>query len=740
VILNPPRSIKRIGEDGSFRYESVPGGAYELLYCNDFWLVERIRFVMETDPVHVDFQAIPGDLNRDGKIDLLDAVLFSDRLGQEEDDLDLNRDGEVTRDDLDAWYDVAWHRMGYWSHFALLDDAEHETPNGFYPEAGRWQTIHDNGDSWSDPSPFSPVYPEAGGYYSQKSIRFQYRLGSQATYPYCLIRYIFGENDSVILDARDLDGVTVVLKGEGQPLIVSLKSAVTSDDFAEYYTRIPALSPSWQAYTFRFREDFRQVEWGERESISEVLSTLQAVQFKADDRYMDRSATVLIDDLCLLDDQYAPFPAEVSGTCVVNGEGVPGIVVTLSGAEMVSRALSGLDGRFIHPDMRPGLYTLSMARPGFGHDAMNRVVIENAHTDLGNRDLERTVPEQKPLSRGSFRVTGRELQADLDGDGFYLPWYIKGVGYAPTPIGSWGDLIYPEAVYDRDMPLLRDMYCNTIRTWGKANRLLLDKALSMDVHLLCGFWVNTGVDFFDPRVRMEILDEFKDYVSDLKDHEGVLGWSLGNEQNYVNGDNWAWYSLVQDLAVTAFMAEGERYHPVAVPNGDILRIGHAGYLTRDLDMSYLDIWGMNLYKPDREGFQPTFLLYSAFSEKPLWISEYGIDAYDNRNHTEYEDRQAMFAGNRLREMARSPVCIGSTIMAYSDEWWKAGNPDSHDTGGYPTTAHPDGFSNEEWYGIFRVEKRVNETDRLIKRTVRDTLAGLFENYESIRNISLDIEN
>ena len=39
-------------------------------------------------------------------------------------------------------------------------------------------------------------------------------------------------------------------------------------------------------------------------------------------------------------------------------------------------------------------------------------------------------------------------------------------------------------------------------------------------------------------------------------------------------------------------------------------------------------------------------------------------------------------------------------MAYSDEWWKAGNPDTHDPGGYHTDAHPDGYSNEEWWGIF----------------------------------------
>jgi hypothetical protein len=163
---------------------------------------------------------------------------------------------------------------------------------------------------------------------------------------------------------------------------------------------------------------------------------------------------------------------------------------------------------------------------------------------------------------------------------------------------------------------------------------------------------------------------------------------------------------------------------VATPNGDRYRIGSADYLARDIDLPYLDIWGMNLYKSDREGFNETFTICLSLSSKPIWISEYGIDAYDNRIHREYQVEQAIFARNRVLEMANSQVCIGGTLMAYSDEWWKAGNPDKHDLGGYPTEAHPDGFSNEEWWGIFHVSKG-STIDILGKRTIYDTLRCIF---------------
>ncbi|MBC7188249.1 MAG: hypothetical protein H5U38_14590, partial [Calditrichaeota bacterium] len=285
--------------------------------------------------------------------------------------------------------------------------------------------------------------------------------------------------------------------------------------------------------------------------------------------------------------------------------------------------------------------------------------------------------------------------------------------------------VFPERVYARDMPLLRTMNCNAIRTWGKAEQLLLDQADRCGLKVLAGFWVSTEADFFAPRERLGIIEEFEQYVRTIKDHPALLAWSLGNEQNLTNGDNWAWYSLVEDLAVTAFLAEGAGYHPVACPNGDRTRIGLADYLARDSDLPYLDIWGLNLYKSDREGFGPTFLLYSAFSSKPLWISEYGIDAYDNRNGCEYELTQATFARNRLLEMKRYPFCIGATLMAYSDEWWKAGDPWSHDLGGYASSAHPDGFSNEEWWGIFRVSRRVGDIDSLAARAIFDTLRIYF---------------
>lgn len=726
VVLLPPFTVGRSDSLGRYQVRAPAPGRYDLHIVPPKAMALRRAVELGAGTTTVDFMAVAGDDNADGRIDLWDALAFIWRFGPTtpEDPLDLDGDGHLSVHDLDLWYDGSWQGQGHWRHFLLLDDAEHAGARVLHPPQGRWQTHKDPG-STTIPPPGASVAPSAGGYFSPRAYQFRYVLGSTTQYPFALLRFLFGATDQVSFDARNFEGLVVALKGEDQPLIVSLKAGVTSDDWAEYYVRIPKVTRQWQVYTLNFRQDFRQPTWGQQEAIEDVLRTLQAVQFKADDETRDQALTLWVDNLMLHGRLYEPPVARVTIRVLQQGTPLPAAVVTLSGTDYRQQLLSDLQGTAAFARVPGGSYALWASRPGYASNTLLVEIGDEQEYDAGALEMRRLIPLPKPPSSGPVRVANGRLQVDFDGDGAYEPFTIKGVAYSPVPIGSWGDLLQPERIYARDMPLLQEMNCNALRTWGKADPRLLDQAHTYGLQVLAGFWVSTNADFFSPRDRTAIIEEFQDYVQSIKDHPALLAWSVGNEQNLTNGDNWAWYSLVEDLAVTAFLVEGLRYHPVATPNGDRTRIGLADFLARDSDLPYLDFWGMNLYKSDREGFAPTFLLYSAFSSKPLWISEYGIDAYDSRNRCEYEQTQAVFARNRLLEMRRSSICIGSTLMAYSDEWWKAGDPWSHDLGGYATAAHPDGFSNEEWWGIFRVSKRANDIDSLTARAIYDTLRVYF---------------
>lgn len=348
-------------------------------------------------------------------------------------------------------------------------------------------------------------------------------------------------------------------------------------------------------------------------------------------------------------------------------------------------------------------------------------------------------------------ISGRQIL--LDG----APFIIKGVGYAPVPIcidptttpphGDYFTSDYSN-IYDRDLPLLRQMGANTVRLWGWNNQSnhtdFLDKAYNNGnnpIYVIVTFWMDPlYYDITDPDVRKAVKQAFRQMVAAHKNHPAVLMWSIGNELNAP----WMYgscldtlFNLIDEMAQEAHEEEGENAHPVTTPLANIDLINTIA--TYDPSMTYLDIWSVQVYRG--QSFGSLFTDYAAVSERPVAILEFGIDAYDNRYGDEYENigvpYQAIYAEALWEEIeANSDVCCGGSIMAYSDEWWKGkygqpgpGCPDYdpcfHSTCGYPIVSHPDGFSNEEWWGIMRTIDNGSAPDIMQPRAVYYTLQSLW---------------
>jgi hypothetical protein len=308
------------------------------------------------------------------------------------------------------------------------------------------------------------------------------------------------------------------------------------------------------------------------------------------------------------------------------------------------------------------------------------------------------IPAVKPISTGMVRISGTKLETDFVGNGMYREFIVEGVAFSPMPIG--GKPLTKE-VYDRSIVWLKYLNANTVRTYSGVDKYFLQQAGINNIRVIVSFWVNLDLDLSLPEVRQKIVDDFGAMVFDLKDYPGVLMWNIGNEQNYSstpnNGNSPYWYSLVQELAIAAYKAEGEKYHPVCISNGSLYNIGNIGMKANDASLSYVDLWGSNAYE---QNFTAFFTTYRTKSLKPIVITEFGIDALNNVSKTEYETVQAYFDSTNWMQMrSANDVCVGATVFEFTDEWWKAGDPNSHDYGGYATSAHPDGYSNEEWWGI-----------------------------------------
>lgn len=330
-------------------------------------------------------------------------------------------------------------------------------------------------------------------------------------------------------------------------------------------------------------------------------------------------------------------------------------------------------------------------------------------------------------SSTTVRVSGRDIL--MNG----TPFIIKGVGYQPSPVAKypWQDDVYEFRNYERDLPFLRALGCNTIRTWGKVtNPAFLDACYNggtSPIYVIMGFWVDHTKDLGDPTVRQAIIDDFKEYVTTFMYHDAVLMWLPGGEINYWYRGNVAdWYSLLNELAQTAHAIERDNYHPVTTDNGSINEIGNPSLGADDSSMSALDVWGATIYRGS--SFGTLFDEYVAKSSKPFWIAEYGADAWDHRNGWEYQTIQASFNGGLWNEIAKnSNVCSGGAVFEYSDEWWKNDNPFRHSPGPGQRSDQPDGWSDEEYYGIVSVENNGDNPDFIIPRQAYFTLQEKWRN-------------
>ncbi len=332
----------------------------------------------------------------------------------------------------------------------------------------------------------------------------------------------------------------------------------------------------------------------------------------------------------------------------------------------------------------------------------------------------------KPPSTGPVRISDGQLIVNGE------PFFIKGVAYAPTPIGySYAYNIFGDPdIYTRDLPLLRAMHCNTIRTWSKVTEGFLDAAYNNGVdpiYVIAGFYVEP-YNVSSETYRLAVINEFREYVRAYKDHPALLMWAVGNEVNYEVSSIWPgddnklrdWYTLLNELAKVAYEEEGDTYHPVITANWETTHIGETSLGSDDNSMNFLDAWGVNTFRVD--AFGDVFQYYP--SSKPLLITEFGIDAWDTIGNKEDEATQSEYDAllwDQIVEASNTSAVLGGCVMGYSDVWWRAGDPTSHDTDGDEMLSFPDGFNNQEWWGIMRVRDNGAGPDIVEPRAVYYTL-------------------
>jgi hypothetical protein len=302
--------------------------------------------------------------------------------------------------------------------------------------------------------------------------------------------------------------------------------------------------------------------------------------------------------------------------------------------------------------------------------------------------------ELEPLSPGGDTVSVQGRQLLVNG----IPFLMKGVCWNPIGVGGshpWGLDFAGYVAEDGD--LMAAAGINTIRTYEALTEIAV-----LDALYARGIYVINTMYSYGPKSYQQVIDE----VNAVKDHPAILMWSLGNEWNY-NG-LYADFSFNECVSrindVAALVKAADPTRPIATVYGVWGNNLPPQYLMSG--MPNIDVWGINIY--NGLDFEDLMGLWAGHSSKPMFIAEYGADAF-NANTNRVDLNSQGYATRVLTQIILdnsnrtnpSKVCIGGTIFEWADEWWKAGNIWQQDTGGTAPGGgpYPDFVFNEEFWGI-----------------------------------------
>ncbi len=280
------------------------------------------------------------------------------------------------------------------------------------------------------------------------------------------------------------------------------------------------------------------------------------------------------------------------------------------------------------------------------------------------------------------------------------PFTIRGVGWNPVAIGGLHprDVDFAGHVVE-DGDLMRAAGINTVRTYETiTDRSVLDALYTRGIYVLntAYAWGGGTAEAVRERVRA------------VADHPAILMWLVGNEWNY----NGLYVGLSHDDSlqrikdVIAVVRQEDPLHPIATVYGELPNAETLAAL------SEVDAWGINSYRGI--SFGDLFDAWSARSSRPMFLAEYGADAWNALLPGEDQQAQAdatvALAGEIAGHAAATNLgpCLGGALFEWADEWWKdgSGDPRQQDVGGIAPGGgpHPDRTFNEEWWGLVQIDR------------------------------------
>jgi hypothetical protein len=321
------------------------------------------------------------------------------------------------------------------------------------------------------------------------------------------------------------------------------------------------------------------------------------------------------------------------------------------------------------------------------------------------------------------------------------PFFIQGVCYYPIPVGFEPSVKYEQyrdnpqdrQVWERDLNLISSMGGNAIRMYGFENdanhTAFFDAALSKGIQVLVQYWWDTAIPLTDPSIKAGFIN-----LITKQQHPAVAMWIINNELNfkYTGQDLINLFNLFNELVDEVVKIEGTNHRPVTTTLANLNDM--IGTIKQFDSMTKLDAWSVQLYSGYT--FDDVFRRYETVSSKPLIVTEFGVDAFDEKTQSINEDNQRTAATSLFQILYDNEnVTSGGTIYSFVDEWWKCGNNDQHDNCGYQNNGFYDGKMNEEYFGLYSTKKNPTGPDTLTPRSAVSALTSMWKQHSLKSTVS-----
>ena len=260
---------------------------------------------------------------------------------------------------------------------------------------------------------------------------------------------------------------------------------------------------------------------------------------------------------------------------------------------------------------------------------------------------------------------------------------MKGVAYqqdsaaagTSTNSTTFTDPLSNEANCKRDVPLLKALKTNTIRTYAidpdadhDACMALLDDAGIYVISDLSEPSLSINRD--DPLWNVELYERYTGVVENLSKYSNVIGFFAGNEVTN-NGTNTAASAYVKAAVrdTKAYIKKNvSRWMGVGYAANDDsdIRAGIAHYFNCGDESDAIDFWGYNIYEwcgessMSKSGYDKQVEFFSNYSV-PVFFAEYGCNLPDGADGRIWEETTALY-GDEMTD-----VISGGIVYMYFQE-------------------------------------------------------------------------